>query len=733
MDTLNVDSMKAETRTGNNDGLRTPPVAPGLPLLGNTVDLLRDPLAFFLKMYREIGPVFQVAGPGRHYTVLAGPEANRKFVDWEAHYFSSEPVYRPYGKDLGTPAFLVALDGDAHRSFRRELRPGFSREAIAPHLPRMIGGADAILDRQTPGASVNVTNLMQALVVEQIGLAMGGCPTGHHVAEVKKFGPTFVGAGVGGFPGFLRWRPRYRFARGRVLSFLRESISKHRGREMKGCPADLIDLLLTAKTPEGRPLNETEILATAQAPYSSSVVYVASACGFLLYELLRHPDLLERVRGELDALFATGTPDLETLRRSPWLRGAMLETQRMHTIAISAPRYVHHSFEYAGYRIDRGAITLTATAVTHYLPEYFPDPYTFDAARFVAPRNEHRQTGMLVPYGLGSHACVSAGVVDTLVMLTVGRLLHRFDIRLDPHDYKLKLSVTPFPAPSPKLTVRILKERPKAAVTTRSGFEGELVDLLPDVGAEALADASDRSVIRQYQAGDVVIREGEPADAFFIIASGSAEVVRETQAGAPAQLATLGAGDYFGEIGLLRSVPRTATVRAATELQTIVLDREAFFELISEADLTSREIAGVLRRRLVSNTLGSALPQIPREQIEKLWPECTWLEFGPGAVIVQQGEPADYFYVIVRGRVEVVSANKGDREIFLCNLKEGDYFGEVGLLQGRPRTATVRATADGPVELLALDLDTFKTIMAGGAGDQIAAKVAERLCALAER
>ena len=52
-----------------------PPIAPGFPLLGNTLAIFRDPVALFVKMYQEVGPIFRVRVPGREYTVLAGPEA----------------------------------------------------------------------------------------------------------------------------------------------------------------------------------------------------------------------------------------------------------------------------------------------------------------------------------------------------------------------------------------------------------------------------------------------------------------------------------------------------------------------------------------------------------------------------------------------------------------------------------------------------------------------------------
>jgi cytochrome P450/CRP-like cAMP-binding protein len=711
-----------------------PPNAPGLPLLGNAIDLLRDPLAFFLHMYQEIGPVYRVGAPGRRYTVLAGPEANRRFLEWEDTYLSSGPIYQPYQKDLDTAKVLVALDGEAHRYYRRQLRPGFSREAMSPHLPQMITAVDNFLDRQETGARLNVTQMLQFLVAEQAGLALAGCPLGDHFADMQAFAPTFLGAGVGGFPGIMRYFPRYRRARSRVFQFLRQVISYHRSHPANGRLPDLVDLLLNIQTPNGRALNEKEILATAHAPYSNTLVYVAATAGFMLYELLRQPELLARVQAEVDVLFAQDTPDPSQLRQSRWLRGALLETQRFHPLSLSLPRYVHRPFEFAGYRIEAGSLTLTATAVTHFLPEFFPDPHTFDAARYSAPRNEHRQGGgVLAPYGLGPHVCLSAGIVEMLIMLTIGRLLHRVELALEPPDYKVGLSVAPFPAPSPDFTVRLVGRRAAQPLPQSApGFEAELADILPDIAPETLAQAAVQAETHRYAPGDLIIRQGEAGVEFHIITAGVVEVIKAGGRGDSQVVARLGEGEYFGEIGLLQGTLRTATVRAETAVETVVLGREAFTRLVAEGDLTSREIAAVIRRRLVSATLALALPRLAREEVNALWPQCEWLAFAPGAAIVQQGDPSDRFYMIMRGQVDVVNSGPDGQETFLCTLAEGDYFGEIGLLQGRPRNATVRA-AHGPVEVIMLERQDFLALMAASAGteQQLALQMAERLSQLA--
>jgi CRP-like cAMP-binding protein len=73
----------------------------------------------------------------------------------------------------------------------------------------------------------------------------------------------------------------------------------------------------------------------------------------------------------------------------------------------------------------------------------------------------------------------------------------------------------------------------------------------------------------------VVIRQGEPGDAFYAIQSGQAEVL-----GDAGRIGTMGPGDHFGEIALLLDVPRTATVRSLTPTRLFRLDRAGFDRLV---------------------------------------------------------------------------------------------------------------------------------------------------------
>jgi CRP/FNR family cyclic AMP-dependent transcriptional regulator len=96
-------------------------------------------------------------------------------------------------------------------------------------------------------------------------------------------------------------------------------------------------------------------------------------------------------------------------------------------------------------------------------------------------------------------------------------------------------------------------------------------------------------------------------------------------------------------------------------------------------------------------------------------------------VVVKQGDAADRFYVIVGGEAEVVSEYAEREEIVLARLGPGEYFGEIGLLQNRPRTATVRAAT--ALELLALAREPFLALAdeTHTSGKAIAGKALQRL------
>ena len=102
---------------------------------------------------------------------------------------------------------------------------------------------------------------------------------------------------------------------------------------------------------------------------------------------------------------------------------------------------------------------------------------------------------------------------------------------------------------------------------------------------------------RQYQAGEVVLKEGEEAAGFYIVSSGQVEVVKDLGGPKETVLATLGAGDFFGEMALLDGYPRSASIRALEDGQCLAMTRWDFLaELKSSPDMAVQLMRTLARR-----------------------------------------------------------------------------------------------------------------------------------------
>ena len=170
-------------------------------------------------------------------------------------------------------------------------------------------------------------------------------------------------------------------------------------------------------------------------------------------------------------------------------------------------------------------------------------------------------------------------------------------------------------------------------------------------------------------------------------------------------VAELGPGDLFGEMTCMSFYPRSATVRAETDCTMLemlrnvldVLQRNKTFRAQTDETYRRRALELHLRNVPLFNSLSPEFLDHLRERVELV-------RFAPGQTIYRQGEPADSFYLVRLGFVKVSQTYPGG-ELVLAYLSRGDYFGEIGLLGGGPRTAG--CTALDHVELVRIQGEDF--------------------------
>ncbi|HEY7348687.1 MAG TPA: cyclic nucleotide-binding domain-containing protein [Ktedonobacterales bacterium] len=141
-------------------------------------------------------------------------------------------------------------------------------------------------------------------------------------------------------------------------------------------------------------------------------------------------------------------------------------------------------------------------------------------------------------------------------------------------------------------------------LVVRTAYDEYLRKAFPRLSEAHLGRLNSNLESLQARAGEIIIRQGEPADKFYIISRGEAEVLQET-GGRAVVINTLASGQFFGEVGLLTGAPRNASVRARTFCDLLALDRDTFRSVIGSSVPTAQDYAQVLALRS-----GSRIPAV---------------------------------------------------------------------------------------------------------------------------
>lgn len=231
---------------------------------------------------------------------------------------------------------------------------------------------------------------------------------------------------------------------------------------------------------------------------------------------------------------------------------------------------------------------------------------------------------------------------------------------------------------------------------------------------ENLASLARKTRLREMAAGGLLLRRGEHDSHSYFLVRGEVELHDDR-----GPVAVVEAGSPQARHPLVDGRPRGHTVRALTDIQYIAIDREALDVLLTwdqtgvyeveEISATSEE-AGAGDDWMTNLLQTRALHRVPPSQLQALFMRLKRVNLLAGDVVLRQGDPGDYFYVVVKGRCTVTRETPLNREgVRLAELGPGDTFGEEALLAGGERNATVTMLTDGA--LMRLGKDDFAELL----------------------
>lgn len=430
--------METKTAVG-----RPVPLTPGLPLIGNTLAFIRDPLTLLLRLQREQQRIMHLRIGGRHQYLVFSPEDSKHIL---------QENHRNYGRSLAFQVLKIFLgnglltsDGDYWRRQRRLTQPAFHRQKLAALAQTMISETADWLDELKRHNKQQPLNVSQAFmdvtmrivcktlfgsdVATQLGGLSSALDTLNYMANDRLMSPVQVP---------LNWptpgNRRFRRASALVDTFIYDLINQRRKDTDMG--DDLLSMLLTTEDEEtGERMSDKQLRDECVTLFAAGHETTAVSMAWTLHLLSQNPDVLNRLRSESQlALGSARTPAPDLFRALPYTLQVVQESLRLYPPAWIMSRLALGDDHIGPYTIPKGTAALVCPYLLHRDPTNWPDPERFDPDRF-APGGEKDQlhSYAYLPFGGGPRLCIGNQFALMEMQILLAMLVRDFDIQCIPN------------------------------------------------------------------------------------------------------------------------------------------------------------------------------------------------------------------------------------------------------------------------------------------------------------
>ena len=429
------------------------PPGPSGNTVARTLRIARDPLPILLGAYEEFGPIFTLRLLHTKVVFMLGPEANHYVtVSHPENFHWRESSFGDLIPLLGDG--LLTIDDQYHDHVRATMMPAFHREQVAASVEAMIDEATPAIERLRSGEIVDVYEWMRGLAMRIAMRALLGLDpdeAGKGAAAAEHFERALEFYGIDFALRFVRgpgspWRKM--LASRAVLDEIVFAEIAQRRRDPDPTRMDVLSLLLDVRDEAGEGFSDKEVRDQLMTLMFAGHDTSTSTLTFMMYELARRPDVIEKLQEEQDRVLGGATPDIEKLEKEmPYLEMVLDEVLRLYPPAWIGPRRAVREFEFNGHTVPDGAYLNYCSWASHRIPEFFPDPEAFVPERFARERKAALPRGAYVPFGGGKRICIGKRFGQIEVKLVATMLLQRLRLDLLPGR---TMTVRQMPTLSPK-------------------------------------------------------------------------------------------------------------------------------------------------------------------------------------------------------------------------------------------------------------------------------------------
>ena len=424
----------------------------GWPVVGNTLELLADPIGFGDRMRATYGDVFRNRAFGRSSVLLFGADANELVLFDRDKLFSSE---QGWGQvlDLLFPRGLMLLDFDHHRADRRALSIAFKPGPMRHYADALNRGIAERVETWA-GREMLFYPAIKELTLDLAADSFLGLPLGPEAQKINRAFVDMVQASVGVVRKPLPFTAMGRGVAGRkflIEWFTAETLR----RRAEGGGQDMFSQFATATHEDGSLMPVDQVVDHMIFLMMAAHDTITSSATSLVWLLAKHPEWQDKLRAE--ALAVTGGERrplaYDDMGKLELTEMAFKDALRLIPPVPSIPRRALREFEFGGFRIPAGTAVGISPSAVHMDPEHWPEPERFDPLRFTPEQVAARHKYAWVPFGGGAHMCLGLHFAYMQVKVLMAQLLTRYRIEIEP-GYAPKWQPWPIPKPRDGLKVR---------------------------------------------------------------------------------------------------------------------------------------------------------------------------------------------------------------------------------------------------------------------------------------
>jgi cytochrome P450 len=421
------------------------PVYKGVPLLGVTPEFQRDPIQFLERGWQMYGDHFLANLGPRTLHVISNPQLAQEVLTTRKHV-----LRRSHTFEGGTPLTyilglsLITTDGDGWLAKRRMMQPVFHRSNITAMGDKMQSAGEAMLARwaQIPsGKTVDLTKQMKLVTLDIINRTMFSTnvlPEVDQVGGVVDEAVDFIASRAGNpFALPARWtivpaHKKFWDERAKLDEFLFRMIRERRIMLASGEQKDdLLEMLIKAQDADsGETMNDEQVRHEVAGIYGAGHETTALALAWAWHVLNKYPEVLAKVRAEVDALgHDVQASDLPNL---PYTLAVLEETMRLFPPVPMTVRAAFETTEIGGMTIPQRHLVMIVIRNIHRHPDYWPNPLEFKPERFLPENKASLNRNAYMPFLSGPHMCIGNHFALMEGQLLMAMMVQKVDLRESP-------------------------------------------------------------------------------------------------------------------------------------------------------------------------------------------------------------------------------------------------------------------------------------------------------------